>query len=76
MYKWNIDIRLKSGMIVNCEYDGPESNSDDVILKLFQGKQPYEWVPLYTHKQTGCRYIVVGEIAAVDIYERKGSFLK
>lgn len=68
MYNWKIDILLRSGSVVNCEYMGPESNSGDVILKLFQGKSANDWISLYSHKQSHSTYVVVGEIASVDIY--------
>ena len=44
MYKWNLEITLKSGVVVKCEHNGPEKDSYDVMKKYFQGKQPYEWV--------------------------------
>lgn len=68
MYNWKIDILLCSGSVVNCEYVGSERNSGDVILKLFKGKSANDWIPLYSHKQTHSTYVVVGEIASVDIY--------
>ena len=72
MCRWSIDILLKSGKVVNCEYDGPEHNSGDVILKLFQGRNANEWISLYSHGKTHSTYVIVGEIASVDIYERTG----
>ena len=72
MYKWNIDIVLKgSGVILPCIYDGPENNSYDVILKLFQGKQDSEWIGLGGNNGNSQTFMKVGEIASVDIYERK-----
>lgn len=71
MYNWCIDVMLKTGTTLKCEYDGPESHSVDVAKKLFHGKQPQDWVGLLSHKGTHNTIIVVGEIAAVDLYERK-----
>lgn len=71
MYRWSIDIVLKSGHVVKCEYDGPESNSGDAIMKLFGNKGNNEWISLFSHNHTHSTYVVVGEIASVDIYERK-----
>lgn len=71
MYKWTINITLKSGVVKYCEYDGIEYNSGDVITKLFNGKNSNEWVSLYSNGQRASTYVVVGEIAAIDICERK-----
>lgn len=72
MYKWNIDIVLKgSGVILPCIYDGPESNSYDVVLKIFQSKADNEWVGLGCNNGNSQAFVKVGEIASIDIYERK-----
>lgn len=72
MYKWNIDIVLQgSGVILPCIYDGPESNSYDVVLKLFQNKRDNEWVGLGCNNRNSQAFVKVGEIASIDIYERK-----
>ena len=72
MWKWNIDILLKgSGNIVRCMYEGPEEDTRSVIVKLFQGKGPNEWVDLLGDDTKHHKFIVVSEIAYVDIYERK-----
>lgn len=72
MYKWNIDITLKgSGIVKRCMYIGPESGSGDVIRKLFQGKHATDYVDLYGESDKTVTYICTGEIAAIDISERK-----
>ena len=72
MHKWILEIGLKnSGRIVKCKYDGPEDNPHDVIMRLFNGKDPNYWVDLYNAKNNALTFITVGEIASVDIYERK-----
>lgn len=73
MYKWSIDIILKSGYVLNCEYDGPEINSGDVANNLFNNKNPNEWIGFLSHNHTHNTLVVMGEIASVDIYERKDS---
>ena len=72
MYKWCIDIILKgSGTVVHCIYDGPESNSLAVVKNIFQGKQASEWVALSGAVGKSQTFITVGEVASLDIYERK-----
>lgn len=72
MYKWRINIVLKgSGTVVRCNYDGPESNSMDVIKGIFQGKQPNDWVAFSGAVGKSQTFIAVSEVASVDIYERK-----
>ena len=72
MYNWNIDIVLKgSGVILPCIYAGPESNSYDVMLKLFQDKKDHEWVGLSGNNGKSQTFVCVGQIASIDIYERK-----
>ena len=72
MYKWNIDIVLKSGHILNCEYVGPENKSDDVVRNLFHGKAPTDWIGLAANNHTHQIFVASGEMAAIDIYEGKG----
>lgn len=72
MYKWCIDITLKgSGTVIHCIYDGPESGSLDVIVNIFQGKKHDEWVALRGVTGKSQTFITVGEVASLDIYERK-----
>ena len=72
MWKWNIDIYLKGcNEPRRCVYTGPETNSGDVMIKLFQGKNPYDWVDLCSADKEAVTYVAVGEIASIDIYERK-----
>ena len=72
MSKWNIDIVLKnSGVILPCIYDGPEVNSVDVMEKIFCNKQPNEWIGLNGNNGHSNTFVLVGEIASVDIYPRK-----
>lgn len=70
MYRWVIDILLKSGAFLTCDYDGPEKCSAEVVTKLFGRKQPNDWIPLHSHTKDHITYVVIGEIAAIDIYER------
>ena len=72
MYKWNIDIFLKgSGVVKHCMYVGPEIGSGDVIKKLFHGKHPTDYVDLYGENDKTVTYICTGEIAAIDIREKR-----
>lgn len=72
MYKWSVDIILKgSGVILSCIYDGPERDTTSVMEKLFRGKLANEWVGLSCNNGKSNCFVCVGEIASVDIYERK-----
>ena len=72
MYKWCIDIVLKgSGVILPCIYDGPENHSHAVVEKIFHGKAANEWIGLGCNNGKSHVFVAVGEIASVDIYERK-----
>lgn len=74
MYKWNIDIILKnSGVILPCIYDGPESCSGDVAVKIFSNKRPNETIGLNGNNGNSNTFVTAGEIAAFDIYPRKES---
>lgn len=76
MNKWYINITMKnSGIVKPCFYDGVETTSGDVIRKLFQNRQDNEYVSLFTNvpeKKGVLTYVCVGEIAAIDIYKKKG----
>lgn len=72
MHKWNIDIILKSsGVLLHCIYDGPENSSGDVMWKLFSGKNNNDMIGLAGNSENSNMFVQAGEIAAVDIYERK-----
>jgi len=73
MYKWNIDITLKgSGVVKRCKYEGPENTSSDVIINQFNKKPPNELIAFRSDDNKSQVFISVGEIAAIDISERKG----
>ena len=72
MYKWNIDIFLKgSGVVKHCMYEGPESNSADVFMELFNNKPTNEMLGLSSDDRKVQIFILMGEIASIDISERK-----
>ena len=72
MYNWNVDIVLKgSGVILPCIHAGPESISVDVMKKIFQGKASDEWIGLAGNNGHSQTFVNVGQVASVDIYERK-----
>ena len=72
MYKWNIDITLMgSGSIVHCWYEGSEMDSARVITKLFHGKKDEDWVGLAGDESRHQVFVVVGQIAAIEVYERR-----
>ena len=71
MNTWFIDITLKgSGVKLNCRYDGPEDNSSDVIVKIFDKKPPNEMLALRSDNNKHQIFIIAGEIAAIDIYQQ------
>lgn len=73
MHKWNIDIILKgSGVILPCLYEGKEDNSVDVMNKLFFGKQLTDLIGLQGNNGHSHTFITAGEIASIEIYEKKG----
>ena len=72
MYKWCIDIVLKgSGVILPCIYDGPENASGDVMWKLFSNKNSNDMIGLAGNNGKSNTFVQAGEIASIDIYERK-----
>lgn len=72
MYKWNIDIILKnSGVILPCVYAGPEVCSSDVAVKLFTNKTANEVIGLSGNNENSNIFVLIGEVAAYDIYPRK-----
>ncbi len=68
MNKWFIDIYLKSGRELRCLYHGREDNSTDVANKLFGGKVANEVIGLANSDGRRNTFVVVGEVAAYDIY--------
>lgn len=68
MYNWNIDIWLKSGVKLECVYHGEEDTTTDVANKLFTGKPANEMVGINGRKHSHNVLILIGEVAAVDIY--------
>lgn len=72
MYKWCIDIVLKnSGVILPCIYDGPERDSMSVMQKIFSNKASNDMIGLSGNNGNSQTFVQAGEIASVDIYERK-----
>jgi hypothetical protein len=71
MYKWNIDIILKgSGHKIDCLYEGPEDTSSDVIINNFNHKPLNEMIAFRSGDNKHQVFISVGEIAAIDIYQK------
>lgn len=72
MYKWDIEITLKgSGFIKHFVHTGRERNSIDVIKKLFHSKAANDYVELYGEDMKTVCYICIGDIAIVEISDRK-----
>lgn len=71
MYRWNVDIILKSGKQISVIYEGKEVNSGDVANKVMAGGT-LSMYGFYDHTKTHNILVLVGEIAALDIYEYKG----
>lgn len=69
MYNWKIDIYLKSGVKLACTYYGPAGNTTDVANSLFAGKQPNDMVGLGSREHNHNVFVLVGELAAFDIYQ-------
>lgn len=70
MYRWNIDITLKSGKQISVVYEGKEQNSGDVANKVMAGGFN-SMNGFYDSTRTHNILVLVGEIAALDIYEHK-----
>jgi hypothetical protein len=68
MYKWMIDIYLKSGVKLEGIYNGPEDTPLDVMNKTFAGKPIMDVIGFDGRTDTNHIYVLVGEIAAFDIY--------
>jgi hypothetical protein len=68
MYKWKIDIYLKSGVKLECIYSGPEDTTLDVLNKTFAGKQITDVIGFEGRTDMNHIYVLVGEVAAFDIY--------
>lgn len=70
MYKWNIEITLKSGKTLSVFYKGPEINSGDVANLVLKGGN-YSMNGFLDRTGTHNILVLVGEIAALDISECK-----
>jgi hypothetical protein len=62
---------LSNGHAVEGIYRGEENNSFDVIKNLLEGKQEYEFVPLFGKDEDSQLFIKAGDISAVEIFEKK-----
>lgn len=71
MYRWNVEITLKSGKQISVIYEGRESNSGDVANKVMYGGTN-SMNGFYDSTKTHNILVLVGEIAALDISEYKG----
>lgn len=70
MYRWNVEITLKSGKQISVMYEGREKNSGDVANKVMAGGT-LSMNGFYDSTRTHNILVLVGEIAALDIYEHK-----
>lgn len=68
MYKWMIDIYLKSGTKFECAYQGKEDNTHDVAAHLFGNKAPNDTLGFMSQEMYHNVFVVASEIAAFDIY--------
>lgn len=71
MYRWNVEITLKSGKQISVMYEGREKNSGDVANKVMAGGTN-SMNGFYDSTKTHNILVLVGEIAALDISEYKG----
>lgn len=71
MYRWNVEITLKSGKQISVIYEGREKNSGDVANKVMAGGTN-SMNGFYDSTKTHNILVLVGEIAALDISEYKG----
>ena len=71
MYRWNVEITLKSGKQISVIYEGRESNSGDVANKVMAGEFN-SMNGFYDSTRTHNILVLVGEIAVLDISEYKG----
>ena len=72
MNTWRIEITLKSGKTLTVLYEGPESNSGKVAEFVMQGGTN-QMNGFYDLTKTHNVLVLVGEIAALDISERRNS---
>lgn len=66
MYKWRIDIILKSGKEIAIYYKGYEATSDDVIKKVLKGDNN-TFNGFSSEDETKNIFVKVGEIAVASI---------
>lgn len=66
MYKWKIEIILKSGKELTVYYEGVETNSNDVANKMLVG-DVYSLRGFMNKDETKNVLVSVGEIAAASI---------
>jgi len=71
MYRWDVEIILKSGKQISVMYEGKEVNSGDVANKVMAGGMN-SMNGFYDSTRTHNILVLVGEIAAIDISEHKG----
>ena len=68
MYRWRIDIILKSGKEMAVIYEGEESNSMEVASNQFFSKRPSAIADFKGTKECSQHvFVTVGEIAAFGI---------
>ena len=70
MYRWNVDITLKSGKTINVMYEGIDNASSSVANKIIAGGSN-NMNGFYDSTRTHNILVLVGEIAAIDISEYK-----
>lgn len=74
-YSWVIQFMLSNGQVMQGVYHGEENNSYDVIKNLLEGKQEYEFVPLFGKDEDSQLFIKAGDISAVEIFEKKEEYI-
>ena len=67
MYKWKIDISLKSGQNISGLYTGPEENSFDVGKLLLESNPNVTVFAIMSLDETAQLFIMRNEVAAMGI---------
>ena len=67
MYKWKIDISLKSGQNISGVYEGPEENSFDVGKLLLEIDPNVTVFSIMSLDETAQLFVMRNEVAAMGI---------
>lgn len=72
MFKWKLVYHMTNGEKHTALYIGPENNSDNVLMKLFNNRQDGDLVTTFNKDKSGVIAVKYGEIQVIEVSEYKG----